>query len=1227
MNRFRHNRKITRIAVVATLIFSMLEGLFAPLVAYADTPTPQISTYSTPGSYTYTVPANAQSVRVQVWGAGGSGGSGVQDSSGIHPGRGGGAGGYAESTLILSPGSTHTIVVGQGGQSAAEGGARNGGDSSFDQAVVATGGIGGDRGVSPVVNPPAGAVATHCEYEGTWVYNDEGSGNDFAISCRGGAITGFCQAGGGVNPQLTRGYHPGNYTCENVAINQTPGNVACDFEGTWVYNDNGGGNDLAFTCRSQKMTGYCGSNEGTNVPRGFHQGEYMCEYGNRQDGVVRCDFEGTWVYYDEGSSNDFAFTCRNAALTGMCASNPLQQRGGPQAGNYLCETYNGTLLNNNQNTGGNTDPGSLIEFPVLLNLRKAGETLASAFTSLFKPAVAFADMVFNSVGGQGLHGDILMTGADGAQISNNTASAGGAGTNGGTNGGGAGSNNGAGQDGGNGTVIVTVTFNDVPNNPGNQAPGAPTVTWTGSTANSPVSFTAIANDPNGDQVSCGFDWNSDGIVDEWTAFVASGASCQTSHTYAAAGSYPIQVFARDGQGAVSGAFTGTVTVTAAPVNTLMVTINATPASAVIAAGGIAPVFISSIVSGNTNAITHHGIEKSVDGGATWTNAGAWNAPSANVTRSSDASFTALVLNQAGTYKFRTYTSEDNGAHYTYSPNIATVVVTQAPGSGLAVTINATPSTAALNAGGTVTVSVSSTVTGNTNAVTHHGVEKRLNGGVWVNAGAWNVPVANTLRASDASFSGLVLNQVGTYDFRTYTSEDNGAHYTYSPNTATVTITQGSNPPSGGNSAPATPTVTWPATVTVNSAVTFNVVSTDPDNDQVQYGFDFNNDSTVDTWTAFGASGAATSTSYTFTSTGGYPIQVFARDSRNATSTAFTGTVTVLNASTGGNGGGGSSSGGGGGGSGGGNGNCYGYNCPANTAGGTTSVPNDIWITIDSVQNSGGNAGPTGPELVCPTVNFLTVFMRKGIDNNPNEVRKLQYFLNTHEGSSLTLSGVFDDATEAAVKAFQSKYSGDVLSPWGTTTPTGIVYVTTTRKINTIYCAEHPDYNGNADLSDTVIDNNVLNTPDTSGQFNGAIGQATSTSSNIAGVFGAINGRLLDALKAVHLYEWLILLLLLLAIGFILKGTLQKDIASYLIYADFTRALAALIIASVLNVLNTVSFILSPGWLADKVGLSLPWVLGLDIANIVTVVIMSLAVLVALYAKVSSIDKGPSAPVK
>jgi uncharacterized repeat protein (TIGR01451 family) len=78
-------------------------------------------------------------------------------------------------------------------------------------------------------------------------------------------------------------------------------------------------------------------------------------------------------------------------------------------------------------------------------------------------------------------------------------------------------------------------------------------------------------------------------------------------------------------------------------------------------------------------------------------------------------------------------------------------------------------------------------------------------------------------------------------------------------------------------------------------------------------------------------------------------------------------------------------------------------------------------------------------------------------NNPNEVKKLQTFLNMYLSDNLSVTGDYDSDTIAAVNQFQLQNNQSVLAPWvpyglpNDMTPTGYVYKTTQRWINLIVC--------------------------------------------------------------------------------------------------------------------------------------------------------------------------------
>ena len=96
-------------------------------------------TFTTPGTFTFTVPAGVQQVEVEVWG----GGSGTFASLPGRPSGGGSGGGYARERITqLTPGQSIPVVVGAGGAGGVVSaqGATAGGTSSFGSYVNASGG-------------------------------------------------------------------------------------------------------------------------------------------------------------------------------------------------------------------------------------------------------------------------------------------------------------------------------------------------------------------------------------------------------------------------------------------------------------------------------------------------------------------------------------------------------------------------------------------------------------------------------------------------------------------------------------------------------------------------------------------------------------------------------------------------------------------------------------------------------------------------------------------------------------------------------------------------------------------------------------------------------------------------------------------------------------------------------------------------------------------------------
>lgn len=80
----------------------------------------------------------------------------------------------------------------------------------------------------------------------------------------------------------------------------------------------------------------------------------------------------------------------------------------------------------------------------------------------------------------------------------------------------------------------------------------------------------------------------------------------------------------------------------------------------------------------------------------------------------------------------------------------------------------------------------------------------------------------------------------------------------------------------------------------------------------------------------------------------------------------------------------------------------------------------------------------------------SAYLTRG-SSNTGEVIKLQKFLNAAVSANLPPLGIFGPLTETAVKTFQNKYKGEVLTPLGLSYATGSVYGSTLRKMQEVGC--------------------------------------------------------------------------------------------------------------------------------------------------------------------------------
>jgi len=123
---------------------------------------------------------------------------------------------------------------------------------------------------------------------------------------------------------------------------------------------------------------------------------------------------------------------------------------------------------------------------------------------------------------------------------------------------------------------------------------------------------------------------------------------------------------------------------------------------------------------------------------------------------------------------------------------------------------------------------------------------------------------------------IKFGSAGTHHLRVKAEDVHGAQSAFS-SAKTVVI-------SGANNAPNTPSMpSGPTSGSPDTSYTYLTNATDPDGDQVKYGWDWDGDGTVDEWSGLHTSGATCSVSHSWSSAGIYQVKVKAQDEYGAES--------------------------------------------------------------------------------------------------------------------------------------------------------------------------------------------------------------------------------------------------------------------------------------------------------------------------------------------------------
>jgi len=129
-----------------------------------------------------------------------------------------------------------------------------------------------------------------------------------------------------------------------------------------------------------------------------------------------------------------------------------------------------------------------------------------------------------------------------------------------------------------------------------------------------------------------------------------------------------------------------------------------------------------------------------------------------------------------------------------------------------------------------------------------------------------------------------------------------------------------------------------------------------------------------------------------------------------------------------------------------------------SSGGGTVPTTTTTTTTTSSTTTTSTPSAAAADILATCMSHFSSYIKPGVTNNADEVRKLQIFLRDDEKiAPLEVSGIYDQSTINAVISFQEKYASDILGPWVEQKGTGYVYITTKQKLNQLYCSyRHAD---------------------------------------------------------------------------------------------------------------------------------------------------------------------------
>jgi len=179
--------------------------MFGNAILYAaGVPIPQIQSFTSTGTTTWTAPEGVTSVEYLIVGGGGGGGNGYDNAGG----GGGGAGMVLSGTTSVTPGNSYTVTVGSGGTGGANARVNNPGTTGNDSVFGSITALGGGNGFGSRTGGSAGSAQIGSTTAAT---GGSGSGGGFGGKGGGGALT------AGSNNSGATGGSGGNGLTSNIS--------------------------------------------------------------------------------------------------------------------------------------------------------------------------------------------------------------------------------------------------------------------------------------------------------------------------------------------------------------------------------------------------------------------------------------------------------------------------------------------------------------------------------------------------------------------------------------------------------------------------------------------------------------------------------------------------------------------------------------------------------------------------------------------------------------------------------------------------------------------------------------------------------------------------------------------------------------------------------------------------------------------------------------------------